>query len=166
MIKAFPTIAAVMLLAGCQSAPSSDAAEQEIRALLDRWQTAFEGRDVARVMSIYQPDANLIVYDFGPAAEQRGSDELRRDYARFFARFKGPLESDLRNLHVATEPTVAFSYAMQRVRGTSTDGSKVELWVRFTQGYRKVSGRWMVVHEHLSVPVDMRTGRARLDFRP
>ena len=84
MIRAFPTIVTVALLGACQSsAPHAgrpDAQEQEIRDLLNRWESAFERRDVAGVMSIYRSDANLLVYDFGPRQEQHGAEAL--DHAR------------------------------------------------------------------------------------
>jgi hypothetical protein len=31
---------------------------------------------------------------------------------------------------------------------------------------RKIDGQWKVVHEHVSVPFDMETGKAMLDLKP
>ena len=53
------------------------------------------------------------------------------------------------------------------MRGTKTDGTQVDLWVRATVGYRKHEGRWTVVHEHVSVPFYMDgSERAALDLKP
>lgn len=33
-------------------------------------------------------------------------------------------------------------------------------------GFHKVNGRWLITHEHKSVPADMRTGRAMMNLPP
>jgi len=38
--------------------------------------------------------------------------------------------------------------------------------VRATVCYRKIDGKWMIVHEHFSVPFDMETLKASLDLKP
>jgi hypothetical protein len=30
----------------------------------------------------------------------------------------------------------------------------------------KIDGRWMVTHEHVSVPFDMKSGQALMDLKP
>ena len=34
-----------------------------------------------------------------------------------------------------------------------------DTWLRITVGYRRIDGRWRVVHEHISVPWDPMTGQ-------
>jgi hypothetical protein len=38
--------------------------------------------------------------------------------------------------------------------------------VRVTDGYRKVNGHWLVEHEHVSVPVDLDTGKPDMTSKP
>ena len=33
----------------------------------------------------------------------------------------------------------------------------IDLTVRLTDVYRKINGNWLIVHEHVSVPVDLNT---------
>jgi ketosteroid isomerase-like protein len=40
------------------------------------------------------------------------------------------------------------------------------MWVRFTSCFRKIHGRWLDTHDHVSVPTDFDTGKARLDLTP
>ena len=42
----------------------------------------------------------------------------------------------------------------------------IELVVRVTDGYRKVDGNWLIAHEHVSVPVDVTTGKPDLMSKP
>jgi ketosteroid isomerase-like protein len=40
------------------------------------------------------------------------------------------------------------------------------MWVRATTCYRKIDGKWMITHEHQSVPFDTESGKASLDLEP
>jgi hypothetical protein len=35
-----------------------------------------------------------------------------------------------------------------------------------TAGYRKTGGKWLVTHEHVSMPVDMKTGKSPAGLKP
>jgi ketosteroid isomerase-like protein len=45
-------------------------------------------------------------------------------------------------------------------------GQPIDLTVRDTAAYRKIGGNWLVVHEHISVPVDLATGKPDLESKP
>ena len=61
---------------------------------------------------------------------------------------------------------VGYTYRLERVSGILKDGKKSTVWTRVTNCYRKIKDRWMLVHEHVSVPVDLETGKAVLDLTP
>jgi ketosteroid isomerase-like protein len=46
------------------------------------------------------------------------------------------------------------------MRGTLADGRTTERWLRWTACFREIDGRWQVTHEHVSVPIDMASGKA------
>lgn len=156
-------------LTGCGPDNSKDQsanAEAEIRTLLDNWSDAFRRKDLNGVMAIYAPGSEVTAFDIVPPLAYRGADSYRKDYAEFFAAFKGPLQVEMRDLKVVAGRDVAFAYGVERLRGTLVDGSTFDTWVRATQGYRRVNGRWLAVHDHISVPVDLESGKARLDLQP
>ena len=37
---------------------------------------------------------------------------------------------------------------------------------RVTDGYRKINGKWLITLEHVSVPVDLETGKADINSKP
>jgi len=45
-------------------------------------------------------------------------------------------------------------------------GQKTDVWLRATSGVRKVDGKWLIVHDHISVPADFETGKALLELKP
>jgi ketosteroid isomerase-like protein len=50
--------------------------------------------------------------------------------------------------------------------GKLKDGTPIDMWMRYTEGLKYMNGQWRVVHEHISVPVDLTTGKAALDLKP
>ncbi|HTY56465.1 MAG TPA: nuclear transport factor 2 family protein [Candidatus Binataceae bacterium] len=46
--------------------------------------------------------------------------------------------------------------------GTDKDGEQMELNIRVTEIYQRINGKWQIIHEHASVPVDIKTGKADL----
>ena len=46
------------------------------------------------------------------------------------------------------------------------NSQKSDRWLRWTACYRKTNGKWLIVHEHVSIPADMRSGEAVLDLKP
>ncbi|HEY2469923.1 MAG TPA: hypothetical protein VGI45_19050 [Terracidiphilus sp.] len=50
--------------------------------------------------------------------------------------------------------------------GTIKSGKKVDVAVRVTDCFKKVNGKWLIAHTHVSVPVDMQTGKADSESKP
>ena len=48
------------------------------------------------------------------------------------------------------------------VSRTTTSG----MWVRVTYCLRKMDGAWLIVHDQVSVPFDVRTGKGVADLEP
>jgi ketosteroid isomerase-like protein len=155
------------MLVGCsrhsENASGSTAA---IKSLFDNWKTAFEAKDVDGVMRTYAPGTQLISFDIVPPLQFKGAEAYRKDYSEFFAQFAGPLHVDLRDMQIEAGTDVAFAYGLERLTGKLTNGTPVDMWMRYTEGLRRIDGQWRVVHEHISVPVDLDSGKARLDLKP
>jgi ketosteroid isomerase-like protein len=140
--------------------------EAEIRQLLDRWAKAFHARDLNGIMSIYMPGHGLVAYDIVPPLQYKGFEAYKRDYQDFLEQFQGVIGVEIRDLSIVAGDRVAFSHGLERLTGTLKNGQKVDSWVRFTEGYRKINGHWFAIHDHISVPVDLDTGKAALDLKP
>jgi ketosteroid isomerase-like protein len=158
----------LLLLDGCRfghhQATNSRKDVDSIKARYADWQHAFEARDLNRIMALYAPD--VVAYDVVPPLQFVGADEYRKDYASIFAQLKGPLKMGVPQIHIEQSGDVAFAFGLERLRATTNDGTPVDMWLRFTDGWKRENGRWLVVHEHVSVPVDLASGKARLDLTP
>src|SRR5947207_2309990 len=102
----------------------------EIRQLLDRWGKAFRAKDINGIMSIYAPGDTLVACDIVPPLQYVGWNAYKKDYEDFLSQYQGPIDLEVRDLHVTTGNNVAFIFALER---TLKNGEKSEVWVRATE---------------------------------
>ncbi|HSC34771.1 MAG TPA: SgcJ/EcaC family oxidoreductase [Thermodesulfobacteriota bacterium] len=139
--------------------------EAWIRELMNTWVKAVRAKDIEGVMSCYVPD--ILLFDLAPPLEYRGVDAYRKNWEEWFSSFKGAVGYDIRDLRITTGDDAAFCHSLNRISGARTYGEQTEVWVRATVGFRKFDGKWMIAHEHLSVPFEMKEPyKALLDLEP
>ena len=87
--------------------------EAEIRQWLDRWAKAFRAHDVNAIMALYAP--GVVAYDIVPPLQYVGADAFRIDNAEFLAQYEGPIDIELRDVHISAGDSVAFATSLQWV---------------------------------------------------
>jgi ketosteroid isomerase-like protein len=112
------------------------------------------------------PDESLIVFDVVPPRQYVGAKAYHKDWEELFAAYPGPVEQEMSDLSVMTEGKLGYGHNIQHSTLTDKDGKKTTLVLRVSNGYRKVNGKWLISHEHVSVPVDLETGKAELNSKP
>jgi ketosteroid isomerase-like protein len=117
-------------------------------------------------MAVYAAGDALTAYDIVPPLQYRGADAYRKDYADFFAQFSGPLHVEMRDQHLEVSGDLALAYGLERISGKMTNGQPVDTWLRYTSAFKRIGGQWRDIHDHISVPADMNTGKAALDLKP
>lgn len=147
---------------GAHAAPGGD--EAAIRALEARFAAAFNAKDIDAIMKVYAPD--VFVYDVVPPRQYVGAAAYRKDWEGLMSGFKGPLKFEVADLAVETDGPVAWSHSVQHVSGTDPTGHASDMTVRVTDVYRKTADGWRIVQEHVSVPVDLATGKPDLQSKP
>jgi len=147
------------------SAASGDlVAAKEIRGWLDRWMKAFKEKDADAVMSLYADD--VIAYDVVPPLQYIGKAAYRADYQQFFSQYDSNLNVEIRDLHVGATGDLGYAVGLELISGTLKHGQKSAVWLRFTSLLRKSDGRWLDFHDHVSVPVEIESGKAMLELKP
>lgn len=110
-------------------------------------------------MKNYIPDKSLVVFDVVPRNEL-GADAYRKGWEDFFSRFKGIPKLTIIDLGITVDSNVGFGHSFMNTKGTDMQGHPVDRTLRVTAGYRKIRGNWLIVHEHISMPIDLKTGKA------
>jgi ketosteroid isomerase-like protein len=77
----------------------------------------------------------------------------------------GPIAFEAEDLRITVSGDVGYSHQIQHFKGTY-NGKPVEACARCTDVYRKISGKWLIVEEHISVSVDLDTGKFDLMSKP
>lgn len=140
-------------------------AEAEIRELVENWLKAVRAKDVNGVMSHYAAD--ILLFDLAPPLQYRGADAYRKNWEEWFLTFRGSIGYEIRDLSITASDDVAFCHSLNRISGTRTNGEETDTWVRATVGCRKIEGKWIVTHEHISVPFYMDGSyKAAVDLKP
>jgi uncharacterized protein (TIGR02246 family) len=140
-----------------------DESEAQIRQLIREFVEAIRGSDLVGVLSLFTQD--VVSFDFGPPLQHAGGEEFARRWRALFDAYTGHPEYDVNELQVTVDGDVAFTHSLNRIAGTLKSGRHSERWVRWTACFRRSGGRWRVVHEHVSVPADLQTGKALLDLK-
>ena len=159
-----------------------------IQALYNEFNDAFNKKDVNRIMAVYAPE--VFVFDVVPPREYSGWDAYKKDWQSVFssfagpatntvsdlnitvvgpvayAQFPGPVTNSISELNITVVGPVAYARSIDDSTITAKDGSKSHVVVRSTDVLRKSNGKWRIVQEHNSVPVDLSTGKADLLSQP
>ncbi|HXQ67316.1 MAG TPA: nuclear transport factor 2 family protein [Alphaproteobacteria bacterium] len=159
--------AILMTLSSLALSPAANAdARADIKALEERFIAAFKAKDIDAIMRVYVPDQTLFVFDLVPPRQYVGAAAYRKDWQELLDSFAGPINVELSELAIAIDHSLAYGHSIQHVVGTDKQGKKMDLTVRVTDVYKKIKGHWLVVHEHVSVPVDLDTGKPDLTSKP
>jgi ketosteroid isomerase-like protein len=110
-------------------------------------------------------DPNVVVFDpfsgetHGIAAIRRAWHEQLDNFANF--------KADILRITVDVEGDMAFAYSVQHFTATSKVAGKPSLdyVLRQTDCYRKVNDKWLIAHQHLSLPIDPLTDMAIRDSK-
>jgi ketosteroid isomerase-like protein len=110
----------------------------------------------------------FVQFSLAPPLKNEGSSAQDREALdKWFSSFDGDLEYEMRDLRLTVDNNVAFSYSVNRMRGTRSGGENVQLWFRETLCFHKLKGEWKIAHEHESVPFYMDgSARAAIDLQP
>ena len=148
-------------------APLSMASDDkaQIKKLLDDWCRAFDSKDLKGALAFYDPN-DVFVYDVTVPREFPNFASLQKDYEDFFAAFPGPIHDKIDELNITVAGDVAYSHYVDDMQATAGDGTTSEIVMRVTDVYRKKHGKWAAVLEHISVPVDLTTGKPDLLSKP
>ena len=132
--------------------------------MIDGFVKAFRAKDINGVVAIYAPE--IVSFDLAPPLQYVGAAAYRKVFQEAMDSFQGQIDFEVRDLNITTGGDVAYSYSFNRMGGTMKDGRKLDLWLRWTACFQKINGKWLIMHEQVSVPVDLESGNAVLDLKP
>ncbi|MER7273177.1 nuclear transport factor 2 family protein [Dactylosporangium sp. NPDC000244] len=126
----------------------------EIRHVIERKAALLETGDARAIMAYYA--SSFVEYTLAPPLRQPGDGRDPAPLESWMATFEVPPRREVTRLEITADGDVAFATSLDRLSAVprgSTEG--FSMWFRVTLGLRRIDGRWLVTHEHESVPLEM-----------
>lgn len=142
--------------------PAHDEARirQHVQEIVQR----LRAKDLDGLRRLYATD--VVSFDIDPPLHHVGVAAKMANWARVFAFFRD-VDYEFRDLTFTVGADVAFGHGFGRLGGTLRDGTTTNgIWVRVTFGLRERDGDWLIVHDQVSVPLDIATGAGVVDLAP
>ncbi|MFL6946995.1 MAG: YybH family protein [Xanthobacteraceae bacterium] len=140
-----------------RTTPAASSGEEEIRALVDAWSKALEAKDIEALTAGYAPDA--VLFDVKPPYRVRGVGAIRRVWEEYLPCLPAKFTSERRDFVVTAGGDAAFVHCLHHIRPIGEGSGGPDTWIRVTVCYHRIGGTWRVVHEHVSLPFDPRSGQ-------
>ncbi|MGH8113505.1 MAG: YybH family protein [Rhodanobacteraceae bacterium] len=148
------------------AAPSETGDVAAIRNLEQQFMAAFNAKDVNKIMAVYAPGNQLFVFDVGTPRQHVGWESYKKDWEYAFAENPGPAHFEISDLAITAIGPVAYGHSIQSGYFTDKHGKRDEMVVRVSDVYRKERGKWLIVQEHVSVPIDFKTMKPDMMSKP
>jgi ketosteroid isomerase-like protein len=132
----------------------------EIRGEVERFRQAVLHKDMQGVARYYSNSPDLVVFDVVPPLSYVGWDSFRKDWEGFFDGFRGISVYDWNDLHIEAAGDLGWMRAVVHIVGTLQDGKPLDMTFRDTAIFNRQAEKWVVVHDHGSVPIVFETGLA------
>jgi ketosteroid isomerase-like protein len=142
----------------------SIAAETRIRQQIEKLAEGIREKDLEALRRLYATD--VVSFDVEPPLQHVGPDGKLQNWARAFTFFQD-VRYEVRDLTVIVGGEVAIGHAFGRLSGTLRDGTATSgMWVRGTFCFQQIDDEWLIVHDHVSVPLDIASGKGLVDLEP
>jgi ketosteroid isomerase-like protein len=125
---------------------------------------AFNKRDINTMIACYVDDKDTVFYDDTIPFQREGTSALRK-YTKDLFESSSQIEMKVEAISVVVSGDLAATHSTVPFSWTDRSGVYRER-ARYTQVLRKVHGKWLIWHEHFSVPYDPATGKAVLEAKP
>jgi len=159
-------IAALLMVAWRTYASAASAYDQAIKLLDMSLADGVRTKDIDKIMACYMNSEKLVVFDVIPPREYTGWDAYKANWQGFLNQCKDSPTWDESDLHILGGETWAFSHSIVHLVCTQQNGTKLDMVLRVTNGYARFKTKWLIAHQHISVPVDLATGKADLQSKP
>ncbi|GIM91693.1 YybH family protein [Paractinoplanes toevensis] len=126
----------------------------EIREVIEGKAALLQKGDARAILSYYAP--SFVEYTLAPPLQQPGDARDPAPLAAWIATFEAPPRREVTRLEITTDGDVAFATSLDSLTAVPRGATdSFTLWFRVTLGLRRIDGRWLVTHEHESVPFEM-----------
>ena len=123
------------------------------RKLIDDYCAAWSSGNVTNAAKFYAKDDGLVFYDLAPFS-YKGWKEYAPGVQKEFLESAATITLTAgKELKVTRHGNIAWMTVPMHLSEKAKDGKSTELEIRYTGIWEKRGAAWLLVHEHLSVPL-------------
>ena len=139
---------------------------QDVRTAIEARSEFLSAGEAAAAVACYASGASR--FTLAPPLAQTGDARDALPLEQWMANFEAPPQRTITQLEITADGDVAFATSIDSMTFTPKgQPGSMTLWYRTTLGLRRVDGRWLIAHEHNSVPFHMDGSlRAAVDLAP
>jgi ketosteroid isomerase-like protein len=158
MFTALSGLAVRPLHAESKTAASKEPGERAVQTALQMIIDGYRTRDVNVLASpqVYfsddNSDSHFIMYDVMPPLQDVGYQGIVTKDTQFLAATVGPIVVSWTDKHIDADGEFAFFYGIMHATATYKDGRHLDFNLRHTLIFKKIHGKYLIIHEHGSVP--------------
>lgn len=151
----FASLLFVSPIAHGQSAAKSQresATQMQFQKLINRYYAAWNTGDPETAAPLYAKDPDLVFYDLAPL-KYKGWAEYDKGVRALLSSMASLKITPYSDLRATRRGNIAWTTVTFHLSGKKKNGQEVELDGRHTVIWELRGRRWLIVHEHFSVPL-------------
>lgn len=141
------------VFAQTRTAPNKAALESEFRALIEQYYAAWSTLNPDNAAKFYAKDANIVFYDIAPLKYNSWAEYKTGATKAFTEVMSSGKLTPNNDLKVTQRGPVVWTTVTFHLSAKPKAGGEVELDCRQTAIWERRSGKWLIVHEHVSAPL-------------
>lgn len=165
-IASIAAIAMFSMVLGTRAFAAGGGDKAAIAAIEQRIAAAVQAKDAHGILANYITGDKLLVFDAIPPRQYQGWEAYLKDWQGVLDACSDSPRMEITDLASQVAGSLAYSHSIQHFSCTGAKGNTIALTMRTTDIYRKSGGKWLIIHEHNSVPADLATGQADLSSKP
>lgn len=122
----------------------------EVSKVLDRWSDALRVKDMNVFSECYADDVRV----FDLETQLTGFSKLQALWESCLPHFPNPIGVHREDVRISATDEMAVATFYSRLTGMTTDHQAVKAWMRTTVCLQNLGGKWKIIHDHFSMPVD------------
>ncbi len=150
----------VFLVLGCYSAFAKEkkavaakaAVPPDYKAMVQAEYDLWSTMDSAKVSPMFAPDADLIFFDITPL-KYNGWSEYQKGVMKVFEPYQTMKCTVNDDVHGGRSGNTAYSASTVGCHAVKKDGGVEDMTLRSTEIWQKRGSKWLIAHEHASVPM-------------
>jgi ketosteroid isomerase-like protein len=157
-----PLVSCLAILASCTNTekPQTFNAPTDVAAIKAIETTFASETNMDKLIGYYADDATVL--DIYAPGIYKGRDEIYAGFAPQMASIDS-MTHKMAEMNVATNGNFACAASQIEFDAVLKDGKKISLSVRQLDAFKKIGNEWKIVQQHISLPIDAKTGAAILD---